>query len=76
MVTITLNHQAKYSSADADGTQKKVKTSKTGLADSKLGYNSSTDELGKDAAKQDKEKPSVMTFKEIHETDTGTDKKG
>ena len=90
----TLNpSQAKYSSS---GTQKKVKTSNTGLTDlnltlatsSKTGYNSTTDDLIEDekctdipltsVAGQEKEKPSVVTFKddsEIYETNVDTDKK-
>ena len=58
----------------------------TSAISSKNGYNSNTDDLSKDeryttdipltsAAEQDKEKPSVVTFKEIHETNVGTDKK-
>ena len=56
----------------------------TSAISSKNGYNSSTDDLVKEerytdipltsAAEQDKEKPSVVTFKEIHETNV-TDKK-
>ena len=57
----------------------------TSAISSKTGYNSSTDDLSKEerytdipltsAAEQDKENPSVVTFKEIHETNVGTDKK-
>ena len=75
--------QAKYSSSGADGTRKKVKTSNLTLTIfSKTGYNSTTDDFGKDekysdipltnAAEQDKEKPSVVTFLE---TNVRTDKK-
>ena len=56
----------------------------TSAISSKTGYNSSTDDLIKEerytdipltsAAEQDKENPSVVTFKEIHETNVGTDK--
>ena len=87
--------QAKYGSSSGNATRKKFKTASSGLSDSKLtsaissknGYNSSTDDLGKEerytdipltsAAEQDKEKPSV-TFKddpEITETNFDTDKK-
>ena len=82
--------QAKYSSSGNDGTGTKVKTSSTGLADSNLtsaissknGYNSNTDDLSEDERyttdiplTSAAEQPSVVTFKEIHETNVGTNKK-
>ena len=85
--------QAKYSSSATRKKVKSSNTgltdsNLTSATSSKTGYNSSTDDLIEDerytdipltsVAEQDKEKPSVVTFKddpEIHETNVGTDKK-
>ena len=85
--------QAKYGSSGANATHKKVKTSSTNLTDSKLtsaissknGFNSNTDDLGREEkyndvplTEQEKVKPSAVTFKDdpdIDETNIDTDRK-
>ena len=86
--------QVKYASSGGTATLEKIKTTSSGLTGSNLvsavssksGYNASTDDLSKEeryipltsTAEQEKETPSVVTFKddpEIQETDVGTDQK-